>query len=190
MHKKKGRCCRMENKLTEKQEQFCNEYLIDLNATQAAIRAGYKEKTAYSAGQRLLKHVEIQKRIQQLKNERSERTEISQDMVLKELAAIGFADATDFVKVVIKPLYNSDGEPILDSSGKQVTIPCVEITETANLKDEQKKAIAGIKEGRNGIEVKLNDKTKALELLGRHLGMWNDKQDINLTAVNIEDFIK
>lgn len=180
----------MENKLTERQEQFCNEYLIDLNATQAAIRAGYKEKTAYSAGQRLLKHVEIQKRIQQLKNERSERTEISQDRVLKELAAIAFADATDFVQVTEKPLYNSDGEKMLDNSGKIIMIPDVEITETEKLKPEQKKAIASIKQGRNGIEVKLNDKTKALELLGRHLGMWNDKQEINLTAVNIEDFIK
>lgn len=180
----------MENKLTERQEQFCNEYLIDLNATQAAIRAGYKEKTAYSAGQRLLKHVEIQKRIQQLKNERSERTEISQDRVLKELAAIAFADATDFVQVTEKPLYNSDGEKMLDNAGKIIMIPDVEITETEKLKPEQKKAIASIKQGRNGIEVKLNDKTKALELLGRHLGMWNDKQEINLTAVNIEDFIK
>lgn len=180
----------MENKLTERQEQFCNEYLIDLNATQAAIRAGYKEKTAYSAGQRLLKHVEIQKRIQQLKNERSERTEISQDRVLKELAAIAFANATDFVQVTEKPLYNSDGEKVLDNSGKIIMIPYVEITETEKLKPEQKKAIASIKQGRNGIEVKLNDKTKALELLGRHLGMWNDKQEINLTAVNIEDFIK
>lgn len=180
----------MENKLTERQEQFCNEYLIDLNATQAAIRAGYKEKTAYSAGQRLLKHVEIQKRIQQLKNERSERTEISQDRVLKELAAIAFANATDFVQVTEKPLYNSDGEKMLDNSGEVIMIPDVEITETEKLKPEQKKAIASIKQGRNGIEVKLNDKTKALELLGRHLGMWNDKQEINLTAVNIEDFIK
>ena len=180
----------MENKLTERQEQFCNEYLIDLNATQAAIRAGYKEKTAYSAGQRLLKHVEIQKRIQQLKNERSERTEISQDRVLKELAAIAFANATDFVQVTEKPLYNSDGEKMLDNSGEVIMIPDVEITETEKLKPEQKKAIASIKQGRNGIEVKLNDKTKALELLGRHLGMWNDKQEINLTAVNIEDFIE
>ena len=180
----------MENKLTERQEQFCSEYLIDLNATQAAIRAGYKEKTAYSACQRLLKHVEIQKRIQQLKNERSERTEISQDRVLKELAAIAFANATDYVQVTEKPLYNSDGEKMLDNSGKIIMIPYVEITETEKLKPEQKKAIASIKQGRNGIEVKLNDKTKALELLGRHLGMWNDKQEINLTAVNIEDFIK
>lgn len=180
----------MDKKMTEKQKQFCHEYLIDLNATQAAIRAGYSESRASEIGYQLLQKTTVQKHIQKLMADRSKRTEITQDMVLEELAAIGFADATDFVQVVIKPLYSSDGEPILDSTGKQVMIPCVEITETANLKDEQKKAIAGIKEGKNGIEVKLNDKTKALELLGRHLGMWNDKQDIKITATNIEDFIK
>ena len=64
--------------LSEMQQLFCDEYLIDLNATQAAIRAGYSEKTAYSQGQRLLKNVEIQKQIQKRKDDRSKRTEITQ----------------------------------------------------------------------------------------------------------------
>ena len=81
--------------LTPKQERFCEEYLIDLNATQAAIRAGYSEKTAYSAGQRLLRNVEIQNRIAELKAERSKRTEITQDRVVKELAAMAFANVTE-----------------------------------------------------------------------------------------------
>lgn len=180
----------MDKKMTEKQKQFCHEYLIDLNATQAAIRAGYSEKNADKIGHELLGKTRVNELIQKLMAERSERTEITQDRVLKELAAIAFANATDFVQVTEKPLYNSDGEKMLDNSGKIIMIPDVEITETEKLRPEQKKAIASIKQGRNGIEVKLNDKTKALELLGRHLGMWNDKQEINLTAVNIEDFIK
>lgn len=110
-------------KLTAKQERFCTEYIIDLNATQAAIRAGYSSKTAYSVGQRLLKNVEMQKKIQELQQERAERTEITQDRVLKELAGIGFAPIT---------------------KGK----------------------------------IKAADKTKALELLGRHLGMFTDKLQI------------
>lgn len=157
--------------MTEKQKRFCDEYLIDLNATQAAIRAGYNEKTAYSMGQRLLKKVEIQNEIQHLKDERSERTEITQDMVVNELAAIAFADATDFVQVVKKPFTNDAGE--------EVMLPDVEITETNRLTPLQKKAIAGIKQGRNGIELKLNDKTRALELLGKHLGMFTDNVQIN-----------
>lgn len=53
--------------MTPRQEKFCREYIVDMNATQAAIRAGYKAQTAYSMGSRLLKHVEIQRRIQQLR---------------------------------------------------------------------------------------------------------------------------
>ncbi|MGI4886112.1 MAG: terminase small subunit [Janthinobacterium lividum] len=68
--------------LNLKQKRFCEEYIIDLNATQAAIRAGYSENTAYSQGQRLLKDVEIQVYIQSLMNKRAERVEITADYVL------------------------------------------------------------------------------------------------------------
>ena len=68
--------------LNPKQRLFKDEYLVDLNATAAAIRAGYSEKTAYSQGQRLLKHVEIAAAIEEAQAERSERTGITQDWVL------------------------------------------------------------------------------------------------------------
>ncbi|MDV2934166.1 terminase small subunit, partial [Enterococcus faecalis] len=80
-----------------KQEQFAKEYLIDLNATQAAIRAGYYSKTAYSQGQRLLKNVEIQTRISELMNERSRRTEITADRVIQEIAKIAFSDIGEYM---------------------------------------------------------------------------------------------
>ena len=80
-----------------KQEQFAKEYLIDLNATQAAIRAGYSSKTAYSQGQRLLKNVEIQTRISELMNERSRRTEITADRVIQEIAKIAFSDIGEYM---------------------------------------------------------------------------------------------
>ena len=149
-------------KLTPKQERFCEEYLIDLNATQAAVRAGYSEKTAYSAGQRLLRNVEIQNRIAELKAERSKRTEITQDRVVKELAAMAFAKATDYAEIT--------------SNG-------VALTPTAHLTPVQQAAITGIKETQSGIEVKL-DKTKALELLGRHLGMFTDKLELSGAVAN------
>ena len=154
-------------KLTNKQKKFIDEYLVDLNATQAAIRAGYKEKAAYRTGAENLRKPQIQEEIQKRMQERQQRTEITQDMVVKELAAIGFSKVTDYVTV------------------KSGTV-CVK--DTGSLTDDQIRAIAGIKEGANGIEVKLNDKEKALELLGRHLGMWNDKLDINTPA--IDDSIK
>ena len=77
--------------MNDKQKRFCEEYLIDLNATQAAVRAGYAPKTAYSQGQRLLKDVEIAETITKLKSMQSKRTGITADRVLEELAKLGFS---------------------------------------------------------------------------------------------------
>ena len=158
-------------KLTNKQKKFIDEYLVDLNATQAAIRAGYKEKAAYRTGAENLRKPQIQEEIQKRIQERQQRTEVTQDMVVKELAAIAFSRATDYVEI------RSNG-----------VCSTVVIKPTTDLSDQQIRAISGIKEGANGIEIKLNDKEKALELLGRHLGMWNDKLDIKTPA--IDDSIK
>lgn len=144
-------------KLTDKQKKFIDEYLVDLNATQAAIRAGYKEKAAYRTGAENLRKPQIQEEIQKRMEDRQKRTEITQDMVLQELAAIAFARATDYVSVM---------------GGM------VQVKDTDQLSDSQIAAIAGIKETQNGIEVKLGSKEKTLELLGRHLGMWNDKINV------------
>ena len=81
--------------MTEKQKRFVEEYLIDLNATQAAIRAGYSPQTAYSIGEENLRKPEIKSRIDKAMAERSRRTGINQDRVLQELARIGFAKITD-----------------------------------------------------------------------------------------------
>lgn len=78
--------------LNAKQRRFLDEYLIDLNATQAAIRAGYSAKTASSQGERLLRNVEVQALLTERMKAREKRTEITQDKVLAELAKIGFAD--------------------------------------------------------------------------------------------------
>lgn len=99
--------------------------------------------------------------------ERQQRTEVTQDRVVQELAAIAFAKTTDYVEI-----------RNIDSA------TTVLIKATDKLSEKQCRAIAGIKEGANGIEVKLNDKEKALELLGRHLGMWNDKLDIKTPAID------
>ena len=82
--------------LNDKQRRFAEEYLIDLNATQAAIRAEYSEKTAYSQGQRLLKNDEVQALVQELMAARAKRTEITADNVLAELAKHAFLDPKSF----------------------------------------------------------------------------------------------
>ncbi len=78
--------------LSPKQQRFCEEYLIDLNATQAAIRAGYKAKRAYATGWENLKKPEIQKCLQGLMDARSERTRITADKVLDEIAKLAFSN--------------------------------------------------------------------------------------------------
>ena len=82
------------NKLTARQEKFCYEYVIDLNATQAALRAGYSEKTAYSSGSRLLKDVEIQNFIQTLQADLEKTAGITALKVLKEHKKIAFSDTS------------------------------------------------------------------------------------------------
>lgn len=91
-------------KLTEKQKRFCEEYLIDLNATQAALRAGYSQRTAYSIGDENLKKPEIQNYLKELMKQRSERTGISADTVLKELEKIAFSDTEITGKEKIRAL--------------------------------------------------------------------------------------
>lgn len=160
--------------MTEKQKIFADEYLIDLNATRA-YRVAYpnvkKDDTAAVNGSKLLRNTKVAEYIQERMQERQQRTEVTQDRVVQELAAIAFAKATDYVTI------KSNGPAAV-----------VMIKSTDDLTDEQVRAIAGIKEGANGIEIKLNDKEKALELLGRHLGMWNDKLEVKAPA--IDDSIK
>jgi terminase small subunit len=154
-------------KLTPKQIRFVDEWLIDFNGKQAAIRAGYSAKTAEAAAARLLRNVKVQAEISRRQRDLQKRTEVTQDRVVKELARVAFADASDYVCVETLTYENGDGtvSPI------QVVSP----KDTDTLSDDQRAAIASIKQGANGIEVKLCDKIKALELLGRHIGMFNDK---------------
>ena len=163
-------------KLTAKQQRFCDEYLIDLNATQAAIRAGYSEKNADKIGSELLGKTRVAEYIQERKQDRVERTEITQDMVLRELAIIAFSNIADYARVVEK-------EGVTDT-GTKVKYKTVDAVLTEDLTDNQKKALAVIKEGKNGLEVKPYDKVRALELLGKHLGMWTEKVEVTERAKN------
>lgn len=140
-------------KLNDRQERFVDEYLVDLNATAAAKRAGYSEKTARSQGQRLLTNVDIQAAIQKRQARLRGKLEITQERVLEELAAIAFANGTDFATI------NRNG--------------LVRIIPTEDIPQDKRKAIASIKEGANGTEIKTYDKVRALELLGKHLGVFD-----------------
>lgn len=163
-------------KLTAKQIRFVDEYLVDFNATQAAIRAGYKAKTAHVIGAENLRKPKIAEEIARRQKDLQRRTEISQDRVVKELARIAFADATDYAQVETRTVEKDDGTEVSYQTGT--------LKNTAELSPEQRAAISGIKQGANGVEIKLHDKIKALELLGRHIGMFNDKLEVKATVDN------
>lgn len=170
-------------RLTDKQRKFCDEYLIDLNATQAAIRAGYTEKYANTNASKLLQNTTISQYIGERQKELSHKTEITQERVIRELALIAFSNATDYARVVEKKMkieVNGVLVDALDEDGKPVMYRTVEPVLTEELTEEQKRALAVIKKGREGLEVKSCDKVKALELLGKHLGIFTDKIEANV----------
>ncbi len=138
--------------MTKKQKRFVEEYLVDLNATQAAIRAGYKPGTAYSIGSENLKKPEIKAAIDKAMAERSRRTGVNQDRILLELARIGFAKITDVVDLKTGKIKDCVSEDDL---------ACIQ-----SLK---------IKPGEFGTEreIKMYDKKSALVELGKHLGMFS-----------------
>jgi phage terminase small subunit len=156
--------------MTPKQERFVQEYLIDLNATQAAIRAGYSIKTAEEQGYQLLRKTSVAEAIAAAQQKRAVRTEITQDRVLQELARIAFFD--------LRSLYREDGSlkamHELDDSAAAV-LAGVDVVEMAG------GAKIGGADG--GIEhvpmytkkAKIPDKVAALGLAMRHLGMLKDK---------------
>lgn len=150
-------------KLSPKQQVFVDEYLIDLNATQAAIRAGYSVKTADQQASRMLTKVKVQQAISEAMAERSKRTGINQDRVVLELAKIGFVKMTDLV----------DEEGCIRPDASDDDLACIE-----SIKFKSSESDTGSSIER---EVKISSKLKALELLGKHLGMWSDKLDVTVT---------
>lgn len=175
--------------LTDKQKLFVDEYLKDLNATQAAIRAGYSKKTARSQGQRMLTNVDIIEALQKAMKKREERNEITQDMIIQELSKIAFSNATDYVTVETKPLKvlkrdpETNEEKYVDSD---VTYQDIIIKDTKDMTEDQKAAIGSIKQTKYGVAIDSLNKIEALHLLGQHLGMFKNNQPINVIN-NIPD---
>lgn len=133
------------------------EYLVDLNATASAVRAGYSKKTAEVIGYENLRKPQIKAAIQEAMQDREQRTEITQDRVVRELAKVAFANGTTYARVV--------------GRGSRV-----ELTDTDRLTEDQRAAISCVKEGKYGIEVGTYDKVRALELLGKHLGLFDNSK--------------
>lgn len=170
--------------LTAKQQRFVEEYLIDLNATQAAIRAGYSEATAKEIGCENLTKPNIAAAVAEAMQKRSERTEITQDMVLRELAKLGFSDirkAINWNGHLVTEEDNPDGGDILVI--KNIVTNNVTLIDSEKLDDDTAAAIAQISQNATGgVTLKMHDKKGALVDIGKHLGMFVERTESTITS--------
>lgn len=165
--------------LTPQQLIFANEYMIDFNGKRAAIKAKYSENTAEQQASRLLSNVKVKKYIDAKTKKAIEKCIITKEQVLQELANIALANGTDFAEVeeLEYEVKDSDG----NGTGKYKTYKTVSIKNTGEVSQNKRSAIAGIEQTQTGIRVKQHDKVKALELLGKHLELFTEKQKIDIT---------
>ena len=173
--------------LTAKQRRFVDEYLIDLNATQAAIRSGYSPRTANEQAARMLAKVSIHAYVSDRMKAREKRTEITQDRVLRELEKIGFADIRKAVRWGDSvPVTNPETGEVLIASG-------ISLVPSDELDDGTAAAVAEVSQTAQGLKIKMLDKRAALVDIGRHLGMFTDKVEATVTTkelpASVDDFV-
>jgi len=163
---------------TVKQQRFIEEYPIDFNGTQAAVRAKYSKKTAAQQATRLLRNVHIQAAIQKRIGKLTAKADVTVERILSELANIGFANLGDYFRIT------KDGEPFIDLS---------DITEDQSAA-LQEIMVEDFKDGRGDdardvrrVKIKMLDKSTALDKLGKYLGMFVDRVrlegDVQITKI-------
>lgn len=211
--------------LTGKQLRFVEEYIIDLNATQAAIRAGYSAKTAGQIGDENLRKPQIASAIEESRKKLAERTEITQEAVLRRWWEIATANPNELIEYrrgccrhcygeghayqwrdedehqqAVETAKQEDSEPPSDEGGygynraAKPSADCpkcygegygrVHAHDTRELSPAAAALYAGVKQTKEGLEIKMHDQLKALENVARHLGMFNDKLTLKGDAEN------
>lgn len=168
--------------LTDKQFRFCQEYMIDLNASGAASRAGYSQKTAKDIGCENLAKPNIQKYISELKAKTSEKLEVTHDMLTREWFKIAFSSIAHLHKTWID---RKDFEDLTDDQKE-----CIESIDTKIVKEKRGEEIYDVEY----VKIKLYDKSKALVELGKHSGYYekdNKQKAIPLRQIiNMSDYKK
>jgi len=165
-----------KSKLTDKQERFCQEYMIDLNATQAAIRAGYSKKTAQAISTENLSKPLIQARIQELKSKISDKAEITAVEILKELKNFAYSDITETITLTVEELKE------LPSEVRRLITQYKKTTKTLMGHGNDPEAII-----EEAVELKFVDKMRAFEMLNKHIGFYekdNKQKEINLGDIS------
>lgn len=155
--------------MTPKQERFVAEYLIDLNATQAAIRAGYSAKTAYSAGQRLLKHVDVSSAVDRAQAKRVSRTALAADAVLEAIRRPLAAD--------VRKMFDERGNcrPIHELSAEEASL-------IAGYEVIVKNAKAGDGHVDEVLKVRLVDRSRYVEMAAKHFALLVDRQELTVNV--------
>lgn len=222
--------------LTPRQQRFVEEYVVDLNGTQAAVRAGYSAKTAQEQASRLLSLVIVRQAVEKATQERSERTGITADRAIQEAWAMATADSRELMEYrvgccrfcfgvghryqftnaeferaeeecaaaaekaieqnkEVKP-FDPKGGPGYDRSldPNKKCPECVGegigrtvFKDTRNVSAAAASLFAGVKETKEGLEIKLHSKDASLDKVFRHLGLYNDKLQLNTPLVTIKD---
>lgn len=172
--------------LSNQQKLFCQEYLkLGMNGTQAYLniyKSCKKESTAMTNASRLLRKAKVQGYIKELQEKVEEKAIVSIEDIVKELTAIAFTDRTKISQNVRNRIMLQDDK---DGTKKEYFEDNVIFTQTSELDETTRKVIAGYKRTQSGFAVETYDKMKALELLGKYLGMFKDEAPtINNNIVN------
>lgn len=167
-----------KEQLTEKQKRFCEEWMLDMNSTQAATRAGYSAKTANEQGARLLAKASVQAYIKELREKLKKKLEITQERVLQELARISFSD--------IRKYYNDDGslKTIKDlDDDSAAALSGVEADELFEGFGDDRRQVGYTK------KIKRFDKIAAIANINKMMG-WNAPEKVEHTGDSFLDFLK
>ncbi|MGE7718086.1 terminase small subunit [Priestia megaterium] len=172
--------------LTDKQRIFVLEYMRDFNATRAAMAAGYSKKTAYAIGWENLRKPEIQAEIARFKGEKAEELGIDIQRVIMEYMKIAFTDVTDLlefgqrevpVMTMLGPLYEGEGDE---------KKPVTKLVNFVDFKDSSQidgTVISEVKQGKDGVSIKLHDKMKALKELEKYTGFMTEEQKLQIAKI-------
>ena len=196
--------------MNEKQKRFCEEYIIDLNATQAAKRSGYSQNRSQEIGYQLLQKTEIQDYIAELRREQQEKVKVKVEDIIKQYLALGMYDIKDYYEDVYimdyisskdltgirckkkygRELYPEDFDQ-LPVRYKKYYQPYSRLKRFDRMTKEQRIAIQGIKYDKSGnMILQLSNKQAAMDSLAKHLGMFIDKQQVEHTGQVVQRIIK
>ncbi len=177
-----------DGSLTEKQRLFVMEYLRDFNATRAAMAVGYSKKTAYAIGWENLRKPQIQAEIKRQKEAMVDELGMSVQRIIAEYMKIAFADITDLLEFGQKdePLYDNEGNPAIDpATGEQMTYKR-NFVSFKNSDEIDGTVVGEVKQGKDGVSVKLHDKMKALAALEKYLGYMTEEDRLRVEKLKAE----